>query len=143
MINLSIWTLIIHLGFFLVMLVVLNKLLFQPMLAVMDERTERVDGNREAADKAVSGAGEMIDEYQSRIAGAKKELGSEKDEVRRATDAEVDKLLQSARISAGEVVADVREKVAAQYQAAEDGLKADSQAMGKDVAERILGRSVN
>ena len=143
MINLSIWTLIIHLGFFLLMLVVLNKLLFQPMLAVMDERTERVDGNREAADKAVSGAGDMIDEYQGRIASARKELGAEKDEVRKATDAEVDKLLQSARIAAGEVVAEVREKVAAQYQAAEDGLKADSQAMGKDVAERILGRSVN
>jgi len=142
LINLNIQTLVIHLVFFLIMLVVLNKLLFQPMLKVMDARKDRVDGNRQAADQAVAEARVMVDDYDAKIAEARKEAVKEKDSVRRTAEEEKEKIVKTARGKAGEMIGVLKEQIAAEYNEAQQSLRDQSEATGKDIAERILGRSV-
>ena len=142
MINLNVTTLVIHLVFFLIMLVVLNKLLFQPFLAVMDKRKEAAVGNAEEADEAEAKALTMKRDYEDKIAEARKSAAKEKEAIRKAGEAENEKLVKDARIKGGEVVADMQEKIASEFKDAQAALRSESESMGKEIASRILGRAV-
>ena len=142
MINLNIQTLIIHLAFFLVMVVIINQLLLKPLLSVMDKRKQSVDGNRKAAAQAGAESEEMQSKYESEIERAKKDAAQEKEKIKKLAEEEEQKVIIAARENAGDLVAQIREKIAAEYKQARDQLQADSEAMGKDIAARILGRSV-
>jgi len=141
-INVNIWTMLIHMGFFLLIVIILNQLLLKPVLRVLDGRKDRVDGNREAAEKAEASAKTMRADYTARMDAARKDSLKLKDSARREAEAEEDKLIKAAREKAGDLVAEVKEKIAAEYQDAQAGLRAETQALGKDIAVRILGRSV-
>jgi F-type H+-transporting ATPase subunit b len=142
LINLSIQTLIIHLIFFLIMLAVLNQLLIQPILKVMDEREGRVSRNRDAARKADHGADELIAKYDEQLQLTRKQAREEGASIRKAADAEVAKIIVASRNQAGDVVADIREKIAADYNAAQTNLRVSSEALGKSIASRLLGRQL-
>lgn len=142
MINLSIQTLVIHLIFFLIMLVVLNQLLIQPILKVMDEREGRITRNQDAAHKAAHGADELIAKYDAQVQATRREAKAEGEKMRKAADAEVEKLIVAARTQSGDLVAEIREKIAADYKAAQTDLRASAQSLGQSIAARLLGRSI-
>lgn len=142
MINLNIPTMLIHLVFFLIMMAVLNELLLKPLLKVMDEREKRVEGNQAAAEEAESKGREMKKNYQERIELARKESVSERDRIRKAADEEENKIIVAARGKAGDLIAEIREKISGEYQQASAVLESEAEAMGREIAARILGRQV-
>jgi F-type H+-transporting ATPase subunit b len=133
---------LIHMGFFLVVVMVLNKLLVKPVLKVMDARKDRVDGNLHAAEKAGASAKQMREEYLKEIESAKKDAQTLREKIKKEGEAEEDRIIKAARGKAGDLVAEVREKIAAEFKDAQAGLRRESQAMGKEIAGRILGRQV-
>jgi F-type H+-transporting ATPase subunit b len=133
---------LIHMGFFLIVVFILNQLLIKPILRVLDARKDRVEGNRHAAEQADAAAKTMRADYTARIEAAKKESLQLKDSARREADAEEDKIIKAARAKAGDLVAEVKEKIAAEFQDAQAGLRAETEAMGRNIAARILGRQV-
>jgi F-type H+-transporting ATPase subunit b len=141
-INLNIGTVLIHLAIFLAMVVAMNKLLFGPLLRVIDARQEKVSGNQSAAVKATADLAAMKSNYLEKLEAARKLAGSEKDTLRKATEAEEEKIIRAARERAGEMVADLREKIAAEFEGARAEMVSQSQNMGRRIAARILGREV-
>ena len=142
MININPATLITHLVFFVIMVMILNQLLLKPLLRVMDERQARVQGNRHAAEKASTKAADLMAEYDRQLEAARKQAVQEKDALRAAADAEQEKIIIAAREKAGDLIAGLRERIAAEYQQARDRLTADSRALGREIAGRLLGRPV-
>lgn len=142
MININIQTMLIHMVFFLIVVVLINELLLKPMLAVMDKRKQSVEGNQQAAREADAEAREMKSKFSEQIGLARKEAAQEREKVRKTAAEEEAKIIKESREKAGNMLADLREKIAAEYRQAQESLKADSEAMGKDIAARILGRSV-
>jgi F-type H+-transporting ATPase subunit b len=141
-INVNIGTVLIHLAIFLTMLVALNKLLFGPLLRVMDARQAKVSGNQSAAVKATHDLAAMKSTYLEKLEAARKQAGSEKDSLRQAAEVEEEKIIRAARERAGNVVADLREKIAAEFEGARAEMVSQSQNMGRRIAARILGREV-
>lgn len=142
MINLNIGTLVIHLVWFMFIIFLLNHLLFKPMLAVMDKRTEKIDGNAKAAKEARDKVDAIISDFEIKLAEARREANQEREVLRKAAAEEEDKIIKSAREYAGNMVAEIREKISAEYDAAQTALRSDSEAMGKEIAGKILGREV-
>ncbi len=142
MISISVWTLVSHLILFLLMVVILNQLLFKPMLRIFDLRKGSVDDNQHAAAHARTKADELGRDFASQMEAAKKDALLERDQVKKAAQDEEDKIIKAAREKAGDVVAGIREKIAAEYQSASQSLTAEAQAMGKEIAVRILGRAL-
>ncbi len=142
MINFEPLTILAHMGLFLVMVIFLNSMLFKPMLKIMEEREKKIGGNKKLAEESECRAEEIISEYEAKIADAKKEANKERDKVRSAAEAEEDKMIKAAREKAGDMIADLREKISVEYKEAEGLLQAQSREMGKEVAQKILGRAV-
>lgn len=142
MINVNLWTVIIHLVLFLIMVVLLNRLLFQPLFAVMDQRKSRVNDNRKRAEELSAVNEELVREYRSRLEQAKKEAAQEKETLRRVAAAEEDQIIKAAREQAGNMVADLRERIAGEYREAEGRLRKEAENMGREIAAKMLGRPV-
>jgi len=143
LINIQPETVIIHMVLFLVMVyVVLNPILFKPMLRVMDERKKRIDGNLEAAKVDERESERLRRDYEQKLDDAKKTAVQEKEKIKKAAEKEEEKIIREAREKAGDLVAEVREKISLQYKEARESLRAESEAMGKEIAQKILGRPV-
>lgn len=142
MINISLGTVLIHLVMFLAMVGILNALLFKPLLRVMDERESRVSGNRSAAEHATHDLEAMKNSYLEKLEQVRKQASAEKDALKKIAEAEEEKIVRAAREQAGNLVSSLRERIAAEYQGARDQLATQSQDMGRQIAARILGRSI-
>ena len=94
---------------FAVLLFLLWKFAYPPVKKGMDDRTERIRAELEAADAAKSEAQAVLDEYQAQLADAKAEAGRIIEEARQAADAI--KRDQEARLQAE--LAELRQRAVA------------------------------
>ena len=136
------FTLVIQLVTFLVLMVILDRILFKPMLRLFNERKARTEGRRAAAAKATEKAEGIWDDYQGELAKVKAESDSSRMEVIREAEAKRQQITDVAMAEADKTVAGIRAKVSAETDAARGVLKAEVEALAKVMAEKIIGRAV-
>jgi F-type H+-transporting ATPase subunit b len=135
-------TLWVQLGLFLLLIVVLNKLLWQPFLRVRAERVSRVDGYREEAARLEADAAARLARTEAELAEARRIGSGERAVARAEAHAREQTLLASAQAAAQKTVAEARARLDATLVAERAKLKAASAAIGREAAIRILGREV-
>jgi F-type H+-transporting ATPase subunit b len=75
-------TIVIQLGLFLVMLVVCNKLLFQPYLRLREQRADKIDGARAEAERMTAEADTKLADYERQLAAARARASDEHRRIR-------------------------------------------------------------
>jgi F-type H+-transporting ATPase subunit b len=128
--------------FFLVLVVPLNRLLFQPVFRVLDEREQKIAGTRARAAQLEREAQESLDRYEASVRAAREES----EQARRA-------LLERARADAlgatGEARAQVEREIEAAradinraLESARGSLRGQAQDLASQAASRVLGRAL-
>lgn len=135
-------TALVQMAIFLVMMVVMNRLLFQPILKVIDERKERIEGDGEKAKELNAHVERKIQEYENQLREAKLSLKGEKDKLREEAQQEADQILRKTHEEAGDMIGELIEKIAGEYKEAQARLKQDAEAISRDISARVLGRAV-
>ena len=135
-------TLFVQMGIFLTVLFLLNRLLFRPILGTFDERARRVEEAEKKARLLEAETAQRIGRYEAELAQARKEGAAERDRVRKAASEEEEKLLRRMHEETGARLGDLRERIAREYREASTALKADAEGLSREVASRLLGRSV-
>ena len=74
--------------FVLVITVLLNQLLFKPVVSVMSRRESAVKSARDLAEAAAAKAQHASDEFESKTRAARGEVYAQMDETRRAAEAQ-------------------------------------------------------
>jgi len=127
---------------FVLMIVPVNRLILRPLLGVLEEREERIAGARVRADALRREADAVLSGYQARIADARAESELERrgtlDEARGRNGERV----REARGAAETRIATARREVGTALEQARSQLRAQSDALARQVAERMLGRSL-
>lgn len=141
MINLNA-TLLIQLANFLLLMFLLNRLLFRPMMRVLEERRERTEGRRKKAEQLDAEAEAVWSDYQKRIQEAKADADRIRSELVRQADAERQKTVEAATRQAEKTVTEIRARVRAEAEEARGVLRAEAERLASAMAEQILGRSV-
>jgi F-type H+-transporting ATPase subunit b len=129
--------------FVLVLTVILDRLLFRPILAVIKQREDAIHSARELADRSAKEARSAATEFEQKTAAARGEIYRQMDEMRRAALAERTDILARTRAEAEAEIAAAGAKLDADAAAARRRLEADAEALGAAAAERILGRKVS
>jgi len=135
-------TLLIQLANFLLLMFLLNRILFRPMLRVLAERQARTQGRRKKASQLEADAQGVWEDYQKRLHEAKADADRIRTQLIRQGEAQRDKALETAAVEADKAVAQVRARVRAEADDARKSLKAEADRLAASVAERILGRAV-
>lgn len=129
--------------FVLLLTILLDRLLFKPILRVMGKREEATRSARDLAERSASEARAATAEFEQQTAVARTEIYRQMDEMRRTATNERTETLARTRAEAEAQIADASARLAAEAEEARRTLATDAEALGTAVAERILGRKAS
>ncbi|MBI5440786.1 MAG: ATP synthase F0 subunit B [Deltaproteobacteria bacterium] len=141
MINLNI-TLVIQLVIVLTVMVLLNQILFKPVLRILEERKARTEGRRKAAGELDGRSEAMWSDYQKRLQEARAQADRSRSEFVRQAEEERQRITEEAAGEAEKAVSAVRARIRAEAADARKLLEAEAKRLADSAAQKILGRSV-
>lgn len=127
---------------FLILWVVLKRLLFDPMLDVLDERQKRTVGSHEAASHMHADVAAMRADYERHTRAAREKSLADLEESRKLTAAEERTVLGAARDQAAARIALARTDIGRQVDAARSTLRSEGAALAAQLAEKVVGRAL-
>lgn len=136
-------TLFVQIGIFIVLLLVLKPLLFEPMLKLFEEREKRTEGTKREASKEDERSAKALSKYEAILAQARQAGAAERDAIRAEGLRKEAELLAKIRTEAASTIEQGRAKLAAEAKAARERLGVDAVELGRSIASRVLGREVS
>lgn len=121
----------------------LNALLFKPIFAVLDERSERIEGARRRAEQLEREADEVIGRYRSAVSEVRQEAELARREQLDATRSEQSTITSGARGQAERQIAEARSEISSALDAARESLRSQVEDLARQAAERIVGRELS
>ncbi len=134
--------LIFLLVLFVLLVPLLNGLLFKPLLAVLEERSRRIEGARARAAQLAADAAALVAKHDAALHSARARFNGERTRTLEAARGEHQAAIADARQHAERELHATREQVGAALDAARAQLRAEAEPLARDVAERLLGRGL-
>jgi F-type H+-transporting ATPase subunit b len=136
-------SLIIQAVNFIILLVLLTKLLYRPLLAKMDERTQAIQKSLDEAQAARAQAQKERDEFAAKIQAAHAEAqGIRAAALKDAAD-EQRRLVDAARAEAARLVQSARQEMDQDVRRARQELRQEVADLAIAVSERLIKKSLN
>jgi len=135
-------TLIIQLAVVLSLMVILSQIAFKPFLSLLQARKERIEGAEKRARDLQQQAEKLIERYREAISAAQAQGATIREEIRKESLAAEMEILQKAMEKANHSIQQMKTKIAEETGAARVGLKIQAQNLSLEIAEKILGRSL-
>jgi F-type H+-transporting ATPase subunit b len=136
----DIWTLVSLIVGFTVLSLIINPLIVQPVLRVIDERRERIEGARERAERVDADANAILARYEASVREVREEAERTRRDHLDAARSEQAQITAGARAEADREIAASRGELANSLEQARATLRSSADALAREVAERILGR---
>lgn len=135
-------TLFVQFFFFVIMLIVLSRVLFRPYLRMRAARHKGIEGAREEASSMQERARNTNADYDAGLTKARLRGAEERARLRGEGAIYERQVLGAARDESQKVLESARAKIAGDANAAREKLTAESTALAKQIARKILGREV-
>jgi len=134
-----IWTIIT----FLILLVILRKVAWNPILAMIDERESTIRESLEEAEQARSDAKKTMSEYEEQLAEARKEAHRIIGEGKSAAEKIKDDIVTEARQQKQSMIEAARTQIDAERKKAIQELRDSVATIAVSAASRIIGRQLD
>lgn len=122
----------------LVLIAILDRWLFRPLNAILDERRERVEGARAELEQARETHEERLAEIEAQLADARREAYSIREDAQRRGRQRRDELLQEARQEARQELDSAKQEIAAEVASAKESLEDEASRVAEQIAGRLL-----
>ena len=126
----------------LILLVVLRKFLFKPLVEFLAKRAEGIKQSLDEARLARDAAAKAQEEYRAQVAATQREAAAMREQVQREVEEERQRLLKTSRDEAQRLVAEARAAIDQEAKRARAQLREEAVNLSVSVAERLLERSV-
>lgn len=136
-------TLIAQILNFLVLVFILAKFAYKPLLNMMEERKNKIASDLEAAESAKNDAEAVKAEYAAKLAEAKKEAQSIIDAARKSAQAAHDKIMADTKAEQDQVVASAKEAIELEKKKAMDDIRAKVINLSMIAAGKIVEQKLN
>jgi F-type H+-transporting ATPase subunit b len=127
---------------FLILLAILWKLLYRPLLAKMEERTQAIKTSLEEAQAARAEAARQQEENTSRLRQAHAEAAAIRDQALKDAGEEQRRLVEAARAEAQRLVESAKAQMDADIRRARDELRREVADLATAVAEKLVRKSL-
>jgi len=136
-------SLVVQIVLFLVLLVALKPLLFDPMLKLFEEREKRIEGTRHEATKEDERSAKALAKYEAILGKAREAGGAERDALRAEGAKKEAELMAQVRATTAATLEQGRAQISAETRDARTKLAAEASVLGRAIATRVLGREVS
>jgi len=128
---------------FVILLVLLTKLLYKPLLAKMDERTNAIQKSLDEAQAARAQAQKERDDFAAKIQAANAEAQRIRAEALKDAADEQRKLVEAAKAEAARLVAGARQEMDQDVRRARQELRQEVADLAIAISERLIRKSLN
>jgi len=135
-------TLLIQAGIVLVLMLILNPLLFQPILKVFEARRAKLEGARDAIEELTRLGKEDLEAYRVRIREANNRAQDEREKLRDEGRLRERELLAEVRAEIADKLNATRSTIQNEEGEARQSLATQLDAISAEMASKILGREV-
>jgi F-type H+-transporting ATPase subunit b len=140
-INLN-FTLFIQLINFLALLLILNAILYKPVIAKIREREARIRKDQEQALELEQKVLAQENQHQQELANARQTAAQEKGGLMAEAKKVESDILAKSRAEAAKIVDEMKGAIQADAAEARQALRAQMTPLAESIAEKILGRKV-
>jgi F-type H+-transporting ATPase subunit b len=127
---------------FLVLLVILHRLLYRPLLAKMQERTAAIQKSLEEAQAARAEAARQAEDNAARLRAAHAEAAAIRDRALREAHEEARRQIEAAQAHARRLVEDAKAQLDGEVRRAREELRREVAGLATAVAEKLIRRSL-
>jgi F-type H+-transporting ATPase subunit b len=135
-------TVFVQVGLFVVLLLVLKPLLFDPMLKLFEEREKRIEGARAEGRRMDNESAEAKTKYDAAMTEARAIANATRDKLRAEGAKSENEILAKVRDEVAKSLEEGRATLTAEVATAKTELGQSSQELGRTLAARLLGREV-
>lgn len=136
------FTVIFQLAIVLILLVALSGLVFKPFLRVLQERRDWVEGADKKARELQQRTEEMMERHRDSMSAAQAQGASVREEIRKEGLAREAEILQKALEEANRFLEEMKTKIQEESQTARAGLRLQARNLSREIAAKMLGRSI-
>jgi len=136
------WTLPVSLVSVVIFLVLMNKLLFKPLMQFMDARNKGIRDDLEEAARLRHQAEDALSAYESALDTARRDMTEQAAAMQRALDAKQREQSEQARATANTLVAEAQATIARETEEARHRLAVEARELARLVAAKLIGREV-
>ncbi|MEA3545768.1 MAG: ATP synthase F0 subunit B [Thermodesulfobacteriota bacterium] len=136
------WTLGLQFLNFIILLIILNKLLYRPLLKVLEQRREKIEGSYARAKGLETDIDEKMQRYQQQLSDAKILANEERNKLKKAAEVEEATLLSEAQEKATNRLRAIKTQVAGEAEEASKILKSEAKSLAEQITAKILGREL-
>lgn len=125
---------------FILLIIILNFILYKPLLKILDARTEKLA----AADQEVKDLNASVErrvaEYEEKIRLAKLEAMNQRNEIQKDGSEQAKQIIDATRAELAKIVEEFQGKLDQEISQAKLVLKNQSAGISSEIAEKVLGR---
>ena len=136
------FTLLIQAVNFFLLIYILNKILYKPILKLLEDRDQRIDGQQQQAKKTLEDIQALMVDYNQKLYNAKIDAMNTKNTARNAASEQANGIIGDARKKAEEIITQIQQQMATEIAQAQKELQPELSVMAATIAQQILGRKV-
>ncbi len=128
---------------FVLLLLILKKTAWKPILDMLEEREQKIKESLEKADAAQKETEEALAKNQETMEQAKKEVQELLSKSRRLAEATKEEIVQKAEEEASKIVSKAKKDIALEREKAIEDLKSQAAELSIMIASKIIGKSLS
>lgn len=136
------YTLFIQLVLFLLLIWILNQVLYKPLLRIMDRRKEILDKAQEEVKTVQETIDRRVAEYEEKIRAAKMEAMGQKGDLAKEGTQAAKVITDKAKAEISGMMGEFQGKLEKELASARELLRNQSLRISSEIAEKVLGRSI-
>ncbi len=141
MVNID-YTVFIQLVLFLLLIWILNQVLYKPLLQIMDRRKDILDKAQEEVKTVQETIDRRVADYEEKIRSAKMEAMGQKGDLAKEGAEAAKVITDKAKGEIAGLMGEFQAKLEKELASARDLLRNQSRVISLEIAEKVLGRSV-
>ncbi len=127
----------------LILMLLVKKFLFKPVVDILQKRQDEVDKIYADANKAKDEANTLRADYENRLAAAKEEAGEIVKTATAAAQRKSTEMLEEAQTKASGLVARAEAQIAQEKKKAINEIKDEISGMAVDIASKVVEREIS
>ena len=135
-----------HLGILIVLfvasIVLLNKILFQPLLDLDEKREQLTSGTSSEAKDLKKKAQDTLNEYTVKINEARLEAQEQRNLIRKEAQSSAAEMMERARGEANSLLDEAKTKIDNEAKEIREKIKPEIELIAKDVASKLINKEI-
>ena len=135
-------TLVVQVIQFLILVFILNRLMFRPILKLIKERAEHIEKTKNEIEDIELDTARVRDEYLLRETNARKDAALERSRIKDTGIAHAEGFLNDSRKEVTSIRAEADSEAEEQLNKTRPSLQDEAEVLAEEIMERVIGRRI-